>query len=242
VAIWFSEKAKAHDTNFWPQLQTHMQKGVLLVLDRGFYDFGEFAQLLSAGGQFLTRLKKNTGYVVVDTLSSSPAHRDEVILLASPKGELPTLRLVQVKHQDTWYAYLTSVLDPKVLPPFVVADLYMRRWGIETAFGVVKRLLGLAYLWTGSLNGIQLQVWASWLFYSVLVDLTDAVAQELAVPYERISQEMVYRGLYHFNYAANHGKASDPVAFLGGERHKRLGIIKSLRKPEVRLNLSPHPT
>ena len=40
-----------------------------------------------------------------------------------------------------------------------------------------KRLLGLAYFWVGSENGVQLQVWATWLLYAVLVDMTDAVAE-----------------------------------------------------------------
>ncbi len=42
--------------------------------------------------------------------------------------------------------------------------------GREDAFNIVKRLLGLSYLWTGSINGIKLQIWATWLFYAVLVD------------------------------------------------------------------------
>jgi hypothetical protein len=44
---------------------------------------------------------------------------------------------------------LTSVLEPQVLPPYVVADLYSRRWRIEETFLLLKRLLGLSYLWTG---------------------------------------------------------------------------------------------
>ncbi len=39
----------------------------------------------------------------------------------------------------------------------------------------VKRFLGLSYLWTGSI-GVKLQVWATWLFYAVVIDLGDAVA------------------------------------------------------------------
>jgi len=60
----------------------------------------------------------------------------------------------------------------------------------------VKRLLNLAYLWTGAENGILLQVWATWLFFALLVDLGDAVAEELMLPFDRISLEMVFRGLY----------------------------------------------
>jgi IS4 transposase len=59
-----------------------------------------------------------------------------------------------------------------------VADLYRKRWRIEQAFNTVKRLLGLSYLWTGSLNGIKLQIWATWLFYAVLIDLGDAVLKD----------------------------------------------------------------
>jgi IS4 transposase len=72
-----------------------------------------------------------------------------------------TLRLIEVRSGKIWHSYLTSVLDPTILPPYVVADLYRRRWRIEDAFNIVKRLLGLSYLWTGSLNCIQLQIWGT---------------------------------------------------------------------------------
>ena len=72
--------------------------------------------------------------------------------------------------RKTWYSYITSVLDPAVLPPYVVADLYRGGARIGEAFNTVKRLLGLSYLWTGSINGVKLQMWANWLFYAVLVD------------------------------------------------------------------------
>ena len=87
-----------------------------------------------------------------------------------------TLRLIEVRSGKSWHSYLTSVLAPQVLLPYVVADLYRRRWRIEEAFNTVKRLSGLSYLWTGSLNGIQLQIWGTWIFYAILVDLGDAGA------------------------------------------------------------------
>jgi hypothetical protein len=49
-----------------------------------------------------------------------------------------TLRLVEIKVKNSWYSYLTSVLDPEVLPPYVVADLFGKRWRIEEAFNTVK--------------------------------------------------------------------------------------------------------
>jgi hypothetical protein len=112
---------------------------------------------------------------------------------------------------------------------------------IEEAFYTVKRLLGLSYLWTGSINGVKLQIWATWLFYAVLVDLADAVADELSLPFDRISLEMIYRGLYHFSVAYDKGKADDPVKYFADPSNQDLGVVKALRKPVVKLDLSPFP-
>ncbi len=143
--------------------------------------------------------------------------------------------------RKTWHSYLTSVLEPTILPPYVVADLYRKRWRIEQAFNTVKRLLGLSYLWTGSINGIKLQIWATWLFYAVVMDLGDAVADELALPVDRISLEMIYRGLYHFAVARQKGLTNDPIKYFATEENRDLGIVKSIRKPPVRLIVAPFP-
>lgn len=121
-------------------------------------------------------------------------------------------------------------LQKYILPANVVADLYRRRWRIEEAFQTVKRLLSLSYLWTGSLNGILLQIWATWLFFALLVDLGDEVANELMLPFDRISLEMVFRSLYYFTNAHQRGEATDPVKYLAAPENQDLGVVKRLRK------------
>jgi IS4 transposase len=79
-----------------------------------------------------------------------------------------------------------NVLDPKKLSRADIAWLYYQRWSIETAFKPVKRLLGLAYFHGNSANAVKRKLWASWLLYSVLMHLTDGVAQELDLPFEHI--------------------------------------------------------
>ncbi len=129
-----------------------------------------------------------------------------------------------------------------VLPPYVVIDLYQKRWRLEDAFNLVKRLLGLSYLWTGSINGIKLQIWATWLFYAVLLDLGDAVADELSLPFDRISLEMIYRGLYYFHGASKRGETHDPVKYFSNpDIHKCLGLVKRQRKPKKKLIIAPFP-
>jgi len=243
VEIWFSEEARAFDTNFIPDLLNLVRPKTLLILDRGFYDFQFFADLMTNSAHFITRLKRNAKIEVVQWLTNTDQVNDMIIRLGTGQNGAPilTVRLVEVRYGQTWYRYITSVLDPEILPPFVVADLYRRRWRIEDAFNTVKRLLNLAYLWTGSLNGIQLQLWATWLFYAILVDLGDAVADALALPFERISLEMLYRGLYHFTTAFDKGKAHDPIAYFAAPENQDLAIVKRIRKKTPQLDLSPYP-
>ena len=174
----------------------------MLLLDRGFYHFQFWQQLIDKGIHFITRRKINAAIeyqqVFTDSYSlrapRSGSLRDRLVKIGSGTKKTPivTLRLIEVRIGKVWRSYLTSVLDPEVLPPYVIIDLYQKRWRIEDAFNTVKRLLGLSYLWTGSLNGIKLQIWARRLFYSVLVDLGDGLADELSLPFDRISLEMIW--------------------------------------------------
>ena len=238
--IWFTEEAQAHDTNFLGRILEFAQAGTLWIFDRGFYDFTFFDNLIDQGVAWITRLKSNTVFTVQQVLVQTNEVRDRIVLLGGGDGQCRHLmRLIEVRYGMVWYRYLTSVLDPAILPAFVVADLYRRRWRIEEAFLIVKRLLHLSYLWTGSVNGVLLQVWATWLFFAVLVDLGDAVAEELMLPFDRISLEMVFRGLYHFTQAYARGEATDPVKHLAAPENRDLGVVKRLRKKQLQALPSP---
>jgi hypothetical protein len=243
IQIWFSEQAQAFDTHFIPDLLNLVGQQTLLILDRGFYDFQFFADLTAQGAHFITRLKTNAKLEVVQRLTYTDHIKDLIVRLGTGQNGTPilTVRMVEIRFGGRWYRYVTSVLDPAMLPPAVVADLYRRRWQIEEAFHTVKRLLHLAYLWTGSLNGIQLQIWATWLFYAVLVDLGDAVADEMMLPFDQISLEMLFRGFYHFTQAFHNGTATDLIAYFAAPQNHDLGIVKRIRDPVLTLDLSPYP-
>ena len=161
IEIWFQENPKSSDIKLEQDILELVPKNTLLLLDRGFYHFRFWLQLMEQGIHFISRLKKGASIKVEKVFTDSYSIRDRLIRLGSGTKKTPfvTLRLIEVHSGKTWHCYLTSVLEPEVLPPYVVADLYCKRWRIEDAFNTVKRLLGLSYLWTGSLNGIKLQIW-----------------------------------------------------------------------------------
>lgn len=245
VQTWFHERPYAHESNFVSQLLKLVVPKTLLLLDRGFWNYSLFEQLIESQSDFITRLKTNAQYESVSILSQSKSHRDTLICLGTGYQGNPVLdlRLVEIRHGNSWYRYLTSVIDPNVLPPFVVGDLYSRRWRIEESFLLLKRLLGLSYLWTGSINGIKLQIWSTWLFYAILLDLCDEIADELTLPANSISVEMLFRGIYHFTQAASQGNASGLITYLTASENHDLGIVKSPRPKRAKplLNLSPSP-
>jgi hypothetical protein len=226
--VWYEEDAQAHDQRFWPRILKVLKAGSLLIFDLGYTNFTVYAQLTAATVTFITRAKSNLAYQVERYLQRTAQVHDALIWIG--KGDDHQLvRLVEVLYKGKWYRYLTNELDIDRLPaPYVVA-LYWQRWRIEDAYAIVKRLLGLAYFWVGSQNGVQLQLWATWLLYAVLVDLSDAVAEALNQPFAAISMEMVYRSLYFFTQAYQRGEATDPVAYLASNA-TLLGVLKRKRK------------
>jgi hypothetical protein len=239
--IWYEEDEHAHDQRFWERALATLAAGTLLLVDLGFLNYPVFDQLTDQGVFLLTRVKQNTAYQVERILQRTATVHDQIIHLGSSKDSscVHSMRLVEVLYQGTWYRYLTNVLDPQVLPAMYALALYWQRWRVEDAFNVVKRLLGLAYVWVGSINGVMVQVWATWVLYAVLVDLTDAVAECLNRPFSALSMEMVFRGLYHFTQAYHRGEANDPVCYLA-TKAKKLGILKRPRRhsPNDLLNLT----
>jgi len=115
----------------------------------------DFVRLIAKQVDFITRIKSNAAFEVERILRLHAPDR-LICFKTGDKKPLLRLRLVEVRQGKTMYGYITSVLDPQVLPPYAVADLYGRRWRIE-AFNTAKRLLGLSYLWTGSINGVKLK-------------------------------------------------------------------------------------
>jgi hypothetical protein len=228
--VWYTPDPQAHDQRFWPQIQAVLRAGSLLVFDLGYLDFAVFAALTAAQVTFITRAKKNLAYTLAQVRVRTAAVHDYCVWVG-PKNQPQLLRLVEVLHHGRWYRYLSNDLDTTRLPTAYLVALYWQRWRVEDAFASVKRLLGLAYFWAGAQNAVELQLWATWILYAVLVDLTDAVAAALHQPFAAVSLEMVYRSLYFYVQAHHRGDARDLVSYLAAHA-KLFGLLK--RPPKTK--------
>jgi hypothetical protein len=232
--LWYKENAQAHDQSFWEQIMAVLTSGTLLLFDKGFIDYDIFDRLSESemGVGFITRLKSNASHRVVKTLSKTATVHDLIIQLGGKQNTCThEMRLVKVLFAGKWYCYLTNVTDTVKLPAECVVALYDQRWRVEDAFHVVKRLLGLAYFYCGSINAVQIQLWMTWLLYAMLVDLTDQVADAFHKPFKAISIEMVFRALHHFTHVRQRGEADDLLEYLV-RRAESLSLIKQKRRKE----------
>jgi hypothetical protein len=230
--LFWADDPATNDKALAPDLVGWLVPDSLVVFDLGYFAFWLFDALSSAQSFFVTRLREKASYRVMQLLVKKPHIRDQIIQLGLYKGNRQcqhAMRLVEVFVNGRWQRYLTNILDPQRLSIVEVVALYEARWSVETTFLLVKRLLDLAYVWVGSLNGVKVQVFATFLFYAILIDLCDDVAEHLGLRLEQISVEMVYRGLYHYVTAVDQQLFSgDAPTYLAREA-KGLGIIKRQR-------------
>lgn len=242
VALWLDDASTANDLRFADRILGALPPHTLLLGDAQFVSSDLWDRLTEAEHALICRSRAKVAIqAVARVLVDAPLVRDRIVRVGSAKHPCRhPVRLIEVRAAGRgWHRLICTELDPEVLSTATVVDLYAQRWRIEEAFLLTKRLLGLSYLWAGAVNAIARQVWATWLLYAVLVDLTDAVAEVLGTPRGDLSLEMVYRGLDHDTVAARRGAAADPVAYLAAEA-EGLGLVKRRRTSRERAYQQHH--
>ncbi len=75
-AIWFQENPRASDTRFEDNLLELVSAQTLLLLERGFYHFQFWQQLIEVGVHFITRIKINASIEYQQVFTNSYSLRD----------------------------------------------------------------------------------------------------------------------------------------------------------------------
>ena len=164
-------EAKVHDIQVGKTIQ--FDPGDLLIIDRGYIDYIWLRTLHQKGVWFVTRLKSNACFEVIETLENPDPERvltDQIIRLSSDHGlnSYPdTLRRVHYRDPETGkeYVFLTNRFD---LSALAIADLYRQRWQIELFFKWVKQNLKIKTFYGTSRNAVLIQIWTALIAYLLL--------------------------------------------------------------------------
>lgn len=160
-----TEEAAAHDKRLAVEILAALPVGGLWSFDLGFFSVLGFDALTDQQKDCVPRLREQTAYRTVQVRSQGPYDRDEHLAVGpyrSNPGQHPW-RMISVWGQGTWSRSLSNVLTPQELAARQVCELYRRRWRIEAAFALTKRLVDLASVWTGSTNAVQVPLSATFI-------------------------------------------------------------------------------
>jgi len=182
-------EAKVHDKNFLRELELISYS--MVVFDKAYNYYHQFAVWTSKSVYFVTRLKKNAVYTVVEILQEhkkvkgrAMVLREEIIELTYfPENEhgkrqtkvQATLKLKKVCYQDEqnrYYEFLTNSMESTAEE---IAFLYKKRWGIEILFKKMKQNFQLHYFYGENENAIRTQVWCT-----LIAQLLMTVIQKMA--------------------------------------------------------------
>ena len=148
-----------------------IEKNDVIVFDRGIQSTNTYLNYAASGMCFVTRLRANRQYKVVESLSgpTDTILSDQRVLLSVPKTRnqyFNTLfRLVIVPGEKEKMYLFTNNFD---LSAEEISEIYRRRWDIEVFFKFIKQELNLKHFLARNNNGMMVYVYMI-LIFSILL-------------------------------------------------------------------------
>jgi hypothetical protein len=157
-------EGRAHESRVARTLR--FEPGTIVVFDRGFTDYAWFTALDADAVFFVTRMKDNAHYGVVERRpvpERGSVQRDEIIFLyklARAGGRDLFLRRIEVwdQAQQRTLVFLTN---HRHFAAATIAAIYRQRWQIELFFKALKQNLRIKTFVGTSANALQIQIWTA---------------------------------------------------------------------------------
>jgi len=164
-------EGKVHEQRVAPRIP--FEAGDVLVFDRGYSDFGWLASLSARDIYFVTRMKKNIRYRIVERRKlkrKDIIKCDQIIELTgvNTQKKYPfRLRRIRAKDPETGkqIVLITNQMD---WSPRTIAAVYKERWQIEIFFKTLKQVLKVKSFVGTSRNALLSQIWIALIAYLML--------------------------------------------------------------------------
>jgi len=157
-------EARRHDSKILHLLR--LAAGSIIVMDRAYNHYQQFAAWIVQGVFFVTRMKDNAVYEVIER-RAVPRNRnilsDEIIRLAgtgAPSKCPHPLRRIVVwdAGKEREIVLLTNHLE---FGATTIAEIYRERWQIELFFKALKQNLKIKSFVGVSENALRIQIWTA---------------------------------------------------------------------------------
>lgn len=158
----------------------------LVVFDKAYLDYAWFNELSNHHVSFVTRIKSNCQFKVVESrpTNRTRGHRcDQTISLKSQRGQRyhGTLRRISYRDPDTGkrLTFLTNRFDLAVQ---TICDLYKARWQVELFFKTLKQHLKIKKFLGTSENAVSAQILVALIAYLLVMLLRYAHHSRISIP------------------------------------------------------------
>lgn len=149
--------AQTHESRVSKALE--LPKGSIVVFDKGFIDYSWFRRLGEKGVFFVTRLKQNAMYKLLERrpVDRTTGITSDHIIEVTNKGKKLCLRHIGYRDQESGkrYEFLTNHFR---LVPKTIADIYKDRWQIEIFFREITQNLPIKSFVGNTENAVLLQL------------------------------------------------------------------------------------
>jgi hypothetical protein len=157
-------EGRVHEINIAKGLK--FPAGSIVVMDRGYLDYEMFSRWTSEGVHFVTRLKDNADFNVVEDLPVPQRRnilKDQIISLEGfySRQKYPgVLRRIEVwdAENEQVIVLLTNHLR---FGASTIAAIYKDRWQIEIFFKTIKQNLKIKTFVGTSPNALLIQIWTA---------------------------------------------------------------------------------
>jgi hypothetical protein len=140
--------------------------GDVLVFDRGYVNYGYFAEMCAKKAWFVTRLKRNAVYkrVKKNPVGESGNILSDYEIIIPRMSKNIKLRKIIVRDPETKKKIVLLTNNLK-WSSTTVAGIYKERWQIELFFKALKQNLKIKRFYGNSKNAVMTQIWIALIAY-----------------------------------------------------------------------------
>jgi len=148
------------------------ERGTVVVMDRGYIDYEWFVRLTYQGVYFVTRLKDNASFEVVENrLTPTGTHilKDQIVFFHSRAvaDREHFFRIVEVWDEEKQRAF-TFLTNQFEFAAATISAIYKDRWKVELFFKAVKQNLKIKTFLGTNANAVKTQIWTALIAMLVL--------------------------------------------------------------------------
>lgn len=214
------DSRQVHETKLFERLWYTVERGDVIVADRGYCSFGAFANLAGRGADVLMRLPETKCRRAIGSKLPKSENFDVQITWRRPSQRIPSMRvedfellpeelpvrviranIAQHGFRSQSITLITTLTDPAITAQELLA-LYFRRWEIELHFREIKILLNMDVLRCKTPEMIERELLMHITAYNLIRSLMQTSAASYGADIGRLSFKGSLDAVRHFANAA----------------------------------------